>query len=343
MKVGGAVSWWRQRRARKQAALWLVRMGGAFAPESQRAFEEWIADPVNAQEFRELRAVCDVASELKGLARVEVLESIEPQRRRGAAPGSLWLSAVSVAAVCIAVAVGWLWLRDRGYLPLTYQTRIGQSDSVVLPDGSVAYLNTHTRLEWVGSPADRRVRLLGGEVYFDVVHDPARPFRILLPHSEVQVLGTRFDVYQKADGNVLVTVLSGMVSVEGLGVGPAAQPSWSRRLGSDQQIEYSPVGLVADVHTARAASVIRWREGMIETRGEVLSKFVSDLSRYTSERIVIADPRAAQMKVGGAFSVRDVNATLERIARIEPITVTEADGEVILGYRAFRGSRGTDP
>ncbi len=343
MNRGGPISWWRQRRARRQAALWLARMGGTFAPERQRAFESWIAEPLNAQEFRELRAVCDVAAELKGPARVEVLESIEPAARRGAAPGLLWLSAATATAVLAAAAVGWMWLRDQGYLPRTYQTRVGQIHSVLLPDGSVAYLNTRTRLEWVGSPGDRRVRLLGGEVYFDVVHDPARPFRILLPHSEVRVLGTRFDVYQKTDGNVVVTVLSGMVAVEGLGSGPAARPSWSRRLTSDQQIEYSPVGLVADVHVASAASVIRWREGMIETRGERLSRFIGDLSRYTPERIVIADPRAAQMKIGGAFGVRDVNATLERIARIEPITVTHQDGEFILGYRSLRGSVGADP
>ena len=343
MRLGGLISWWRQRRARRQAARWLARMGGVFSAERRSAFEAWIADPLNEQEFRELRALCDVAAELKGPARAEVLQSIEPQPRHGPGAGFLWLSAVTVTAVLAAVTVGWLWLRDQGYLPQTYQTRIGQIHSIVLPDGSVAYLNTRTRLEWVGSPGDRRVRLLAGEVFFDVVHDPSRPFRILLSHSEVQVLGTRFDVYKKSDGNVIVTVLSGTVAVEGLGDVPGAQPSWSRRLSADEQIEYSPVGLVADVHAARAASVIRWRQGMIETRGERLSKFIGDLSRYTPERIVIADPRAAQMKIGGAFSVRDVSATLERIARIEPVTVTHEDGEVIVGYRSPRGSGGGEP
>lgn len=343
MKRGELTRWWRQRRVSRHAALWLARMDGPFTPERRRAFEGWISDPLNAQEFRALRAMCDVAAELKGAARAAVLESIEPQPRQGAAPAFLWFSAVTMAAVCAVVVVGWLWLRDQGYLTQTYRTQVGQIHSVVLPDGSVAYLNTQTRLEWVGSPADRRVRLLGGEVYFDVVHDPMRPFRILLPHSEVQVLGTRFDVYQKTDGNVVVTVLSGMVSVEGVGAAPASRPSWKRLLGAGEQIEYSPVGLVADVHAARAANVIRWRDGMIETRGENLSKFIGDLSRYTRERLVIADPRAAKMKIGGAFSVRDVNATLDRIARIEPMTVTHEDGEVILGYRSLRDTGGAEP
>jgi len=110
-------------------------------------------------------------------------------------------------------------------------------------------------------------------------------------------------------------------------------PSWSRRLTSGQQIEYSPVGLVADVHSIVAPKVIRWREGMLETQGEPLKDFVSDLSRYTTERIVIADPRAATQKVGGAFSVHDIGDTLDRLSRIAPVTVTHEQGEVILGYR----------
>ena len=344
MSLGGLLAAWRRHRACSQAAAWSSALAKPLSEERHRAFAAWLADPVNAQEFRALRAVGDVVSELKGRLKEEVLESCgEAGSREGSGAGLLWLSAVTVVAVIAALAVGWLWLSDQGYLSRTYQTGVGQAHSVVLPDGSVAYLNTRTRLEWVGSPENRRVRLLGGEVYFEVVHDPTRPFRILLAHSEVRVLGTRFDVYEKTDGDVIVTVVSGTVSVEGRGSGPSARPSWSRRLTSNEQIEYSPVGLVADVHPAHAQNTILWREGMIETRGERLSQFIGDLSRYTSQRIVIADPRAARMRIGGAFSVRHVDATLEHIARIEPITITHRDGEVIVGYRSARASGGARP
>ena len=104
-------------------------------------------------------------------------------------------------------------------------------------------------------------------------------------------------------------------------------------MGSGQQIEYSPVGLVADVHAVAAQKVIRWRQGMLETQGEPLSDFISDLSRYTTERIVIADPRAAVQRVGGAFSIHNIDDTLDRLSRIAPVTVTHEDGEVIVRYR----------
>ena len=331
---------YRQRRARAQAAVWLARMGRGLTPGRQRALEHWLSDPLNAKEFSELRAMLDVVSEFKGAARASLVAGVEPLPRReraGSAPR--WLVGVAAAAVLTALLAAGAGLWALGYLPRTYSTSVGQIDSVVLPDGSMVYLNTDSKLRWIGSPHDRRVRLLRGEAFFEVVHDPSRPFRILLAHSEVRVLGTRFDVYRKRDGNVLVTVVSGTVAVEGLGASAAAAPAWERRLTANQQIEYSPVGLLADVHSTLAANVIRWREGIVETRGEPLSKFVSNLSRYTPQRIVITDSRAARMRIGGAFSVRNVPSTLQRIARIEPITVTRQDGELILAYRATQAQR----
>jgi transmembrane sensor len=323
-----------RRRIRTRAAAWHVRLARGLTDTERRGFERWIARPVNAREFHAQRAILDVVTELKGRPCAEVLASIEDAEAKPAQPLSWALSAGFTAALVLTVAVGWLTLRSAGYLPQTYRTATGQVRDIVLPDGSLVGLNTQTELEWVGGPHDRRVRLIRGEAYFQVVHDARRPFRILLAHSQVQVLGTRFDVYQMANGDVRVSVLSGVVAVEALDSGPGAPPSWSRRLTSGQQIEYSPVGLLADVHSIVAPKVIRWRQGMIESAGEPLSDFISDLSRYTAERIVIADPRAANQKVGGAFSVRNIDDTLDRLTRIAPVTVTREPGEVILGYRS---------
>lgn len=337
-RASGLWSTLQRHRVRMRAAGWHTRIGRGLTAAERHGFERWIARPANAREFHAQRALLDVVAEIKGRPRTEILESIAEPRsalpavREWLASVPVWASGVAAAAVLV-LAIGWSVLRSEGYVAQTYRTDTGQVRNVVLPDGSVVGLNTQTELEWVGSPTDRRVRLLQGEAYFQVVHDPRRPFRILLAHSQVQVLGTRFDVYQMANGDVRVSVISGTVAVEGLENGVGAPPSWSRRLTSGQQIEYSPVGLVADVHSIAAPKVIRWRQGMLETQGEPLSDFVSDLSRYTTERIVIADPRAATQKVGGAFSVRDIDDTLDRLSRIAPVTVTHQNGEVILGYR----------
>jgi transmembrane sensor len=333
------LSFWKRlerRRTRALAAAWHTRIGRGLTDAERRRFELWITRPENAREFRAQRAVLDGASELSGRHRAEVLDSIAQP-----GPASPWFaSGVAAAAVLLTVAVAWSALRSEGYLPQTYRTATGQIRNVVLPDGSVVGLNTQTELEWIGSPRNRRVRLIRGEAYFQVVHDPSRPFRILLAHSQVQVLGTRFDVYQMSDGDVRVSVISGTVGIEGTENGAGSPAAWSRRLTANQQIEYSPEGLIAYVHSVAAPKVIRWRQGMLETQGEPLSALVRDLSRYTTERIVIADPRAAAERVGGAFSIRNIDDTLDRLSRIAPVTVTREDGEIVLGYRPASAGAG---
>lgn len=328
----------KRRRVRHQAAGWHTRLGRRLSVVQRQAFETWIADPVNAREFHAQRYLLDVLMELKGRPCTDLMDSVREANPPRPAAGQ-WLASGSItAAVALVVAIGWSILRTEGYVAQSYRTATGEVRNVVLPDGSVVGLNTQTEIEWVGSPSDRRVRLIRGEAYFQVVHDPGRPFRIMLAHSQVQVLGTRFDVYQMADGDVRVSVMSGTVAVEALDDGQGV-PSWSRRLSAGQQIEYSPIGLAADVHAIVASKVIRWREGMMETQGEPLKDFVSDISRYTTERIVIADPRAATQQVGGAFSVRNVDATLDRLSHIAPVTVTHEQDEVILGYRTLPAGR----
>lgn len=322
---------YRRRRIRKQAALWHTRIGRGLSGAERRGFETWIADPDNAREFQAQRSLLDGVADLKGPQRADLLGSVV-EAQPAVSTRALWASYAAIAFVAISGVVGWTYLRNAGYVEQTYRTATGQIRSVVLPDGSIVNLNTQTEIEWIGSPHDRRLRLLHGEAFFQVVHDPSRPFRIILAHSLVQVLGTSFDVYQMTNGDVRVSVISGTVAVEGMdGIG--ATPSWTRRLTAGQQIEYSPVGLLADVHSVAAAKVIRWREGMLETQGEQLSEFISDLSRYTPERIVIADPRIATEIVGGAFNIRNIDETLNRLSRIARVTVTHENGEVILGYR----------
>ena len=69
------------------------------------------------------------------------------------------------------------------------------------------------------------------------------PFRVVLDNSEIQVLGTRFNVYRKKDGEVTVTVLEGKVAVKELGQA-ATRPAWERELDANQRIVYRPLGLM---------------------------------------------------------------------------------------------------
>jgi len=83
-----------------------------------------------------------------------------------------------------------------------------------LPDGSTVYLNTRSEMvyekKWLGN--DRKVKLLNGEVFFEIKSDREHPFVIESGKSKITVLGTSFHVGR--DGmNTEVVVASGSVKV----------------------------------------------------------------------------------------------------------------------------------
>ena len=240
-----------------------------------------------------------------------------------------WRWPAALAAALLVAVVSGSWFTNGAN---RYTTRTGETRTVTFEDGSVAYLNTRTELKWQGDKAERRVAFAQGEALFDVVRDDRRPFRVVLDNSEILVLGTRFNVYRKNDGEVTVTVIEGKVKVKELGQGEQ-HPAWQRELTANQRIVFRPLGLMRDVQETKAESAVKWREGIFEIKDQPLSEFLEELTRYTDQRIVIRDPRIAQLHVGGAFSVRDVRKTLTRLEKLAPLRVAESGDTFMLDYR----------
>jgi transmembrane sensor len=123
------------------------------------------------------------------------------------------------AATIVTVSVVGVWL---------YQSHVNEGtlvaqevmdyvytgrDFVRLPDGSTALLNEGSELSYVWGEKGREVQLKG-EAYFDIKHDPQRPFYVRTGKIVTRVLGTSFNVKAyPAQKEVRVTVSSGKVSV----------------------------------------------------------------------------------------------------------------------------------
>lgn len=92
----------------------------------------------------------------------------------------------------------------------------GGTYRIVLPDRTVVYLNAASSLTYPTSfsPRAPRTVVLTGEAYFEVAHDPARPFAVQVDGKTITALGTRFNVNAYADEDqVTATLLDGSIRV----------------------------------------------------------------------------------------------------------------------------------
>jgi transmembrane sensor len=323
-----------------QAAAWTTLVDSGEMSEEQRLdFHSWLDEPRHARalsEFRQLLAMIQELPEKKAatLRRMPISQTWFPALMRLLDhPGQV--SAITAAALAILIVGAWFTFRPvREYFTQSYSTETGESRTIVLKDNSIVHLNTKSRVRWTGVGKDRRVALELGEVLFEVSHDPTRPFRVTVGNSEIRDLATEFDVYRKSNGSVVVTVLSGKVAIKDLGGNP---PAWAeRQLKPNEQIEYSPATLISDIHPVDASKSVRWREGLLETAGQSFVTVVTELNRYTTKQILIADPRvdAAHIKLGGALGIHDIPAALNLIKETAPVVVTDNGDSYVLSFMA---------
>ena len=85
----------------------------------------------------------------------------------------------------------------------------GRRTQCLFQDGTVAHLNSESKIHYPVKFGlfERRIRL-EGEAYFEVTHNPRRPFVVEFEGGEIQVLGTSFNVKAYRDDDIVAVTLA---------------------------------------------------------------------------------------------------------------------------------------
>jgi transmembrane sensor len=92
----------------------------------------------------------------------------------------------------------------------------GSVSEMILPDGSVIYLNSDSKIEYSieGNKHGIREVFLTGEAWFDVEKNEKKPFVVHTPVYDVNVTGTQFDVKAyNSDSEITTTLEEGQVII----------------------------------------------------------------------------------------------------------------------------------
>lgn len=155
----------------------------------------------------------------------------------------------------------------------TLSTPRGGQYQIVLPDGSKVWLNASSSIKFpaIFSKNERKVEVTG-EVYFEVVKDKKKPFRVLFQHSEIEVLGTRFNVMAYADEAASQTTLvEGSVSLTNKNDIKRLRPGQQASIGSSGKIR------TEEVDTDEATA---WKSGLFYFRDAGIEEIMKKASRW---------------------------------------------------------------
>lgn len=207
------------------------------------------------------------------------------------------------------------------------QTPVGVRRTIAMHDGSRIELNTATTVRTASAGDAREVWLDKGEAYFDIAHRPDHPFIVHAGPRTVTVLGTRFTV--RRDGEqVTVAVLSGRVRVEDATAGSTTRAAV---IGQGDIAYAQPHGtLFALAAPARVSAMTGWREGLLVFDNQRLADAVADFNRYTDRPIRIADPKVADMRIGGTFQIGNSAGFLDLLHSAYGLQIRSQANEIIV-------------
>jgi transmembrane sensor len=166
---------------------------------------------------------------------------------------------------------------------------VGSRTVVQLTDGSEVHLNYGSRLKYPQTfTGDSREVLLTGEGYFDVAHNPEKPFIVKTGKLNVKALGTAFNVLAYPENDVVQTTLvNGKVVLESV-----EKEKITKTIGSmtpGQHVNYNIKTGTVSSSEGNIEKYIAWKEGKLIFDETTIVEAAEQLGRMFNVSIEVDD------------------------------------------------------
>jgi ferric-dicitrate binding protein FerR (iron transport regulator) len=200
------------------------------------------------------------------------------------------------------------------YVMQNFETEKGEKARVTFSDGTIVVLNSASSIRFPQEfHGTKREVYLEGEAYFAVAHDSDHPFIVYAQETEVQVLGTEFNVQGWSDdGSVEVVVREGKVSVG----------SQNSEVNESAHLILTE-GLYTSIENGKAPGPVKkvnvnnrliWTHGGLYFENAPFSKVVRDLERRFNVEFKEVDEELTDIPYTGMFQYAELDEVLAVIA-----------------------------
>jgi transmembrane sensor len=173
----------------------------------------------------------------------------------------------------------------------------GKTYHLQLADGSKVILNAATKLRFPENFTgdERKVDLIVGEAYFEVVHNAQTPFRVSTHGHVIEDIGTHFNVNAYDDEPAeITTLLEGSVKVT------AHQQSAILKPGQQSLIKNGNAAIV--IKDADTEKAVAWKDGLFMFDDENLAAIMRQISRWYNVEVVFEDAGLQNKLFSGSVS-----------------------------------------
>lgn len=190
----------------------------------------------------------------------------------------------------------------------------GEKATVNLPDGTIVWLNSDSRLTYSGlyNTRNRQVHL-EGEACFDVAKGRDKSFIVSANGVDIQALGTHFNVKAYADEKeVITTLLEGKVSIR--------HKEREVTISPDEQLKvFLQDGSFSPVLSCEASRYALWKNDKLFFSRETLEEIGKMLERMYSLNVVYEDESVKHRTYSGIINNKKLYNVLEFIRQTSSV------------------------
>jgi transmembrane sensor len=318
----------------EQACDWIAKLDKGLNKQQIVLFQQWLhLCPENMATMLEVAQMWDKMEDVTRLADMFPLTKSKQSKR------PVWLGAIA-ASLFIVISFSFLtplknidvFSAEQSNIiaanSFSYQTSIGETSTIQLPDSSELLLNTNSSVNITYTAQARVIELQRGEIHIDVAHDTVRPLSVLAGGQVIQAVGTAFNVQLEEDLVELI-VTQGKVLVQEkpieefqllIDTNNTKLSLNERSISKDEKIELilgnDAIQKTVKVDSRDIATKLSWRKGKLIFTGESLEEVLVEIGRYTKVQFELEQNSSIQgVKVAGIFKTGDVTGLLKVLAR----------------------------
>ena len=274
----------------------------------------------------------------------------------GASKRNIGIQMLKYAAI-IFVTIGLTWLfftiQENGMKRQVafneFRVPYGSKSSLTLPDGTKIWMNSGSRIRYPEKFAlNERTIYLEGEAFFDVTHNPKRPFIVKTSHINIKVYGTRFNVKSFPEESTIETALvSGSIEIErtnsqgkvlnNIKMQPNQIVSFSKNKGdfiSDftvvrpqeehQVVAVASRGKANEVKPIAPVTVIdlitSWKDEKLLFKKNNIEEIIVKMQRWYDVKITLQNENLKKCTFTGTFDKETVEQALDAMRLTYPFT-----------------------
>jgi len=242
----------------------------------------------------------------------------------------------SAAAIILVMIGGYVILQQTGIFNKhedikTFwnqrQTHAGEKSIIKFNDGTQITLNANSKLKYpINFINNKREVYLEGEAFFEVAHDPSKPFIVYSNNISTTVLGTKFNINAYSDEEeIAISLVEGKINVSENVFGNINKTAF---LHPNQQFFYSAIKKTYKIKDFDVEEITGWKDNLLKFNDETLKNVFVRLERAYGVKFEVEIKPFENYLITANFhnsSLLTVIEAIKKLTGLDYITIKEND------------------